>query len=184
MACDPVAPPLEPQRIHHGAPAHSPWGPRARALTVTGGGSAPHTWQNERAGRSDAVQESPRRAPAAQGRPPLARRQCHPPKCRGPTDVSASTGKLDPLSGRVWKQQNGLLWQSAQEIPFWERWFWRLRGRWFSRAQSAPPNASQFRGKAVDAFAYCERTGRLWGLNSGGSQMRVRIGDVHYNAAL
>ncbi|HUT90948.1 MAG TPA: hypothetical protein VMY37_15710 [Thermoguttaceae bacterium] len=31
VACDPVAPALEPQRIHHGAPAHSPSGPRETA---------------------------------------------------------------------------------------------------------------------------------------------------------
>ena len=34
VACDPVAPPLKPQRTYHGTPAHSPSGPSARARTV------------------------------------------------------------------------------------------------------------------------------------------------------
>ena len=34
VACDPVAHPMGPQRIHHGTPAHFPWGPSALARTV------------------------------------------------------------------------------------------------------------------------------------------------------
>ena len=73
VACDPVARTMEPQRIHHGAPAHYPSGPSALARTVnwavtpqqakcvhgTGGGSAPHRCRNRGGGRSDRVQQSP-----------------------------------------------------------------------------------------------------------------------------
>ena len=51
---------MEPQRIHHGTPAHYPSGPRARALTVSEGGSTPHpSWKRGAAG-CDRVQKPAR----------------------------------------------------------------------------------------------------------------------------
>ena len=67
VACDHVAPTMEPQCIHHGAPAHSPSGPRARAITVSEGGSTPHRSRSRRRGRSDHVQQTPRRTRAPKG---------------------------------------------------------------------------------------------------------------------
>ena len=73
---------MEPQRIHHGAPAHSPSGPRARALTVSEGGSTPPRWRNRGRGGSDRVQESRRRRPSPKRHgvtPRTSRRTRRPP---------------------------------------------------------------------------------------------------------
>jgi len=65
---------MEPQRTTLRAPAHLRArliGPSRRnkrnAFAVTGGGSAPHRCRNRGGGRSDRVQQSPPRAPAAEG---------------------------------------------------------------------------------------------------------------------